>query len=98
MLHCTAILLAALLCWSCEAGAAACESCSRVNAAQVANGVTPLMHGARIEDVNHEIYGGMCAQMICGQSFEEPPRAASTASPSAVTCCTPDRPAALARV
>jgi len=30
------------------------------------------MHGACIEDVNHEIYGGIYAQRIFGESFEEP--------------------------
>ena len=35
--------------------------------------------GACIEDVNHEIYGGIYSQMIFGESFQEPP-----ASPSVV--------------
>ncbi|MBV9124065.1 MAG: hypothetical protein JO112_11960, partial [Planctomycetes bacterium] len=47
----------------------------RVDAGQVVNHVTRLMYGACIEDVNHEIYGGLYAQMIFGASFEEPPRA-----------------------
>ncbi len=29
--------------------------------------------GACIEDVNHEIYGGLYSQMIFGESFQEPP-------------------------
>ena len=29
--------------------------------------------GACIEDVNHEIYGGIYSQMIFGESFQEPP-------------------------
>lgn len=32
--------------------------------------------GACIEDVNHEIYGGLYSQMIFGESFQEPPPAA----------------------
>jgi alpha-L-arabinofuranosidase len=30
------------------------------------------MYGSGIEDVNHEVYGGLYAQMIFGESFEEP--------------------------
>ncbi len=45
-----------------------------VDAAKVVNRVSPLMYGSCIEDVNHEIYGGLYAQMIFGESFEEPPQ------------------------
>lgn len=31
------------------------------------------MYGSCMEDVNHEVYGGLYAQMIFGESFEEPP-------------------------
>ena len=31
------------------------------------------MTGVCIEDVNHEIYGGIYSQMIFGESFQEPP-------------------------
>jgi alpha-L-arabinofuranosidase len=37
------------------------------------------MYGSCIEDVNHEIYGGLYAQMIFGESFEEPPRSPAVA-------------------
>ena len=47
-----------------------------VDAGKVVNHTTRLMYGACIEDVNHEIYGGLYAQQIFGDSFEEPPRAA----------------------
>ena len=47
----------------------------KVDAAKVLNRVSPLLYGSCIEDVNHEIYGGLCAQMIFGESFEEPPQA-----------------------
>jgi len=50
------------------------DSTLKVDAARVVNRVTPLMYGSCIEDVNHEIYGGLYAQMIFGESFEEPPR------------------------
>jgi len=35
--------------------------------------VTPHMTGACIEDVNHEVYGGIYSQMIFGECFQEPP-------------------------
>lgn len=37
--------------------------------------VSRYLTGACIEDVNHEIYGGLYSQMIFGESFQEPPRA-----------------------
>ena len=36
---------------------------------------SPLRVGACIEDVNHEIYGGIYSQMVFGESFQEPPPA-----------------------
>lgn len=33
------------------------------------------MTGACLEDVNHEVYGGIYSQMIYGESFQEPPLA-----------------------
>ena len=44
----------------------------RVNATKVEQKVTPYLYGACIEDVNHEIYGGLYDQKIFGESFEEP--------------------------
>lgn len=44
-----------------------------VNAAQVLHPVSPYLTGACIEDVNHEVYGGIYSQMIFGESFQEPP-------------------------
>jgi alpha-L-arabinofuranosidase len=35
--------------------------------------ISRTMTGACIEDVNHEIYGGIDSQMIFGESFAEPP-------------------------
>src|SRR5882757_2979030 len=43
-----------------------------VNADQILHTNSPYLTGACIEDVNHEIYGGMDSQMIFGESFAEP--------------------------
>jgi hypothetical protein len=43
-----------------------------VNAAQVLHAVSPYLTGACLEDVNHEVYGGLYSQMIFGESFQEP--------------------------
>jgi hypothetical protein len=43
-----------------------------VQADHVAGPVSRLLTGACIEDVNHEIYGGLYSQMIFGESFQEP--------------------------
>jgi hypothetical protein len=37
--------------------------------------VSPYLTGACIEDVNHEVYGGIYSQMLFGESFQEPPPA-----------------------
>jgi hypothetical protein len=39
--------------------------------------VSRFLTGACIEDVNHEIYGGLYSQMIFGESFQEPPPSAA---------------------
>ncbi|MGC4044326.1 MAG: alpha-L-arabinofuranosidase C-terminal domain-containing protein [Armatimonas sp.] len=44
-----------------------------ISPSKVVNRITPYMYGSCIEDVNHEIYGGLYAQRIFGESFEEPP-------------------------
>src|SRR5215469_6943039 len=45
----------------------------QVNASQVSNSVSPYLGtGACLEDVNHEVYGGLYSQMIFGESFQEP--------------------------
>ena len=44
----------------------------RIDAAKVEQHITPWLYGACIEDVNHEIYGGIYDQKIFGESFEEP--------------------------
>src|SRR3954469_5736056 len=45
----------------------------KVRADRVTHAVSPYMVGACIEDVNHEIYGGIYSQMVFGESFAEPP-------------------------
>jgi len=43
-----------------------------VDATDIRNTIPPTMFGTCMEDVNHEIYGGLYAQLIMGESFEEP--------------------------
>ena len=43
-----------------------------IDAADVRNTIPSTMFGTCIEDVNHEIYGGLYGQLIMGESFEEP--------------------------
>ena len=50
------------------------ETVLAIDAGRVIHRVSPLLYGACIEDVNHEIYGGLYSQMIFGESFQEPPR------------------------
>lgn len=45
-----------------------------VRADRIGPMVSPHMTGVCIEDVNHEIYGGIYSQMVFGESFQEPPR------------------------
>jgi len=35
--------------------------------------INPLIYGSGMEDVNHEVYGGIYAQQIFGEGFEEAP-------------------------
>ena len=44
----------------------------RIQADQVLHPLSRCLTGACIEDVNHEIYGGIYSQMIFGESFQEP--------------------------
>lgn len=44
----------------------------KVDAGKVLNRVSPWLAGSCIEDVNHEIYGGLYDQKLFGESFEEP--------------------------
>ncbi len=59
------------------AGSAACavgaEVRLRVHADRPGIDISRHMTGVCIEDVNHEIYGGIYSQMLFGESFQEPP-------------------------
>jgi hypothetical protein len=44
----------------------------RVDAGKAGKRISRYLTGACIEDVNHEIYGGIYSQMIFGESFQEP--------------------------
>ena len=61
-------LFSLLLC----SAAAAQEAQIIVHANQVSHRLSRYLTGACIEDVNHEIYGGLYSQMIFGESFQEP--------------------------
>lgn len=67
-LSCTALLGGLFT----AAPAAAQTATVRVDAEKVEQRITPWLYGACIEDVNHEIYGGIYDQKIYGESFEEP--------------------------
>lgn len=53
-----------------------------VDASHTLNHIPHNLYGACIEDVNHEIYGGLYDQRIFGESFEEPPAPAAPTSPA----------------
>src|SRR5712671_6800318 len=56
-----------------SAAGGVCGQETKVDAGRVVGRVSSLLTGACIEDVNHEIYGGIYSQMIFGESFQEPP-------------------------
>ena len=43
-----------------------------IDAARVLNKIPATLYGSCIEDVNHEVYGGLYDQRLFGESFEEP--------------------------
>jgi hypothetical protein len=49
------------------------EARIEIDAGKTLHRVSKMLTGACIEDVNHEIYGGIYSQMIFGESFQEPP-------------------------
>lgn len=55
-----------------------------VQADQPGHRISRHLTGACIEDVNHEIYGGLYSQMIFGESFQEPP---PSVPPRGFTAC-----------
>lgn len=56
------------------------ETAITVHAEHVTNRITPYMTGACMEDVNHQVYGGIYSQMVFGESFQEPERQADGVS------------------
>ena len=48
------------------------EATITVQANHVLHSISPYLTGACLEDVNHEVYGGLYSQMIFGESFQEP--------------------------
>jgi hypothetical protein len=48
------------------------EARIHVQADRVLHSVSRHLAGSCIEDVNHEIYGGIYSQMVFGESFQEP--------------------------
>jgi hypothetical protein len=48
------------------------DAAIRVHPGDVISRPSRLLTGSCIEDVNHEIYGGIYSQMIFGESFQEP--------------------------
>src|SRR3954467_10439657 len=65
--------LSLLLTLSLTAGAHGQDALIRVRADRLGPEVSREMTGVCIEDVNHEIYGGIYSQMVFGESFQEPP-------------------------
>ncbi len=53
-----------------------------VDVQSVTADVPKTLYGIGMEDVNHEIYGGLDAQRLFGESFEEPTRGGTAAGPS----------------
>ena len=64
-------ILAGIFCGLMTAGRAEGTTIT-VAADQVLHTNSPYLAGACLEDVNHEIYGGIDSQMIFGESFAEP--------------------------
>ena len=52
-----------------------------VTADQVIAEVPRTLYGTGMEDVNHEIYGGLDAQRLYGESFEEAPKPCGGGNP-----------------
>src|SRR5256885_17138713 len=68
------VLILICLCSCCNI-AQAQDASIRIDVRAAGKPVSRLLAGACIEDVNHEIYGGIYSQMIFGESFQEPPSA-----------------------
>ncbi len=67
-------IVAATLAAAAAANLSAQDLRIEVRADRIEGPASRLLTGACIEDVNHEIYGGLYSQMVFGESFQEPPR------------------------
>jgi hypothetical protein len=67
------VMASAMALLTVAAVAAADEGLIEVDAGRRLHRVSPYLVGACIEDVNHEIYGGLYSQMLYGESFGDPP-------------------------
>ncbi len=56
-----------------------------VRADQPGHRISRYLTGACLEDVNHEVYGGIYSQMIFGESFQEPPAKSGAGQGQAVS-------------
>ena len=57
------------------------------HADRVLGNISPYMVGAGIEDVNHELIGGIYTQMLWGESFEEASMSSSSCCAQRLPCC-----------
>jgi hypothetical protein len=55
----------------------AADTAIDIRAGEIVQPTNRFLAGVCLEDVNHEIYGGLYSQMIFGESFQEPPIAAT---------------------
>lgn len=66
--HTSLLVIAAFAC-----SAAAQDATITVNRGKIlTNNLSRYLTGACLEDVNHEVYGGIYSQMVFGESFQEP--------------------------
>jgi hypothetical protein len=66
-------LIAVFFPFACLSPASAQPAQIQINASSVTNSISPYLGtGACLEDVNHEVYGGIYSQMLFGESFQEP--------------------------
>jgi hypothetical protein len=72
------------------------EAQIEVHADRIVHPLSRYLTGACIEDVNHEIYGGLYSQMIFGESFQEPPRGKGAADDGVSRMWRPFRSASVA--
>ena len=66
-------LLVTLLGLSALSASAQTPTTLHVDTKQVIGRLSPLLYGTCLEDVNHEVYGGLYGQLLYGESLEEAP-------------------------